>query len=69
MNPNPIEVENRFHAQMEHGYSVTLRDPSMSPSLRMAVEEQLNYHNECQEKNKRQKTSLGTVERLSVLTK
>ena len=26
MNPNPIEVENRCHAQMEAGYSVMLRD-------------------------------------------
>ena len=57
MNPNAIEVENRFHAQMEDGYSLTLRDPSMSPSLRTAMEERLNYHKECQEKNKRQKTS------------
>ena len=32
MNPNPIEVENRFHAQMEGGYSLTLRD-SMSPTV------------------------------------
>ena len=57
MNPNPIEVENRFHAQMEEGYSLTLRDPSMSPTLKMAMEERLNYHKECQEKTKRQKTS------------
>ena len=53
MNPNPIEVENRFHAQMEGGYSLTLRDPSMSPSLRMAMEERLNYHKECQNKRTR----------------
>ena len=26
MNPNPIEVDNRFHAQMEGGYSIMLRD-------------------------------------------
>ena len=57
MNPNPIEVENRFHAQMGGDYSVMLRDQSMSPSLRTAMEERLNYHKECQEKNKRQKTS------------
>ena len=57
MNPNPIEVENRFHTQIGGGYSVMLRDQSMSPSLRMAMEERLNYHKECQEKNKRQKTS------------
>ena len=57
INPNPIEVEKRFHAQMERGYNLTLRDPSMPPSLRMAMEERLNYHKECQEKNKRQKTS------------
>ena len=57
INPNPIQVEKRFHAQMEHGYSLTLRDPSIPPSLRMAMEERLNYHKECQEKNKRQKTS------------
>ena len=56
MNPNPIEVENRFHAEMEGGYSIMLRD-SMSPTIRMAMEERLNYHKECQEKNKRQKTS------------
>ena len=56
MNPNPIELENRFHAQMEGGYSLMLRD-SMSPTLRMAMEERLNYHKECQEKNKRQKKS------------
>ena len=29
MNLNPKEVENRFHAQMEGGYSLMLRDPSM----------------------------------------
>ena len=57
MNPNPIEVENRFHTQMEGGYSLMLRDPSMSPTLRTAMEERLNYHKECWEKNKRQKTS------------
>ena len=57
MNPNAIELENRFHAQMEGGYSLMLRDPSMSPTLRTAMEERLNYHKECQEKNKRQKTS------------
>ena len=57
MNPNAIELENRFHAQMEGGYSLMLRDPSMSPALRTAMEERLNYHKECQEKNKRQKTS------------
>ena len=54
MNPNPIEVENRFHAQKEGGYSLTLRD-SMSQTLRMAMEERLNYHKECGEK--RQKKS------------
>ena len=54
MNPNSIEVENRFHAEMEGGYSITLRD-SMSPTLRMGMEERLNYHKECREKNKRQK--------------
>ena len=48
MNPNAIEIENRFHAQIEGGYSLTLRDPSMSPSLRTAMEERLNYHKECQ---------------------
>ena len=26
MNPNPIEVDNRFHAKMEGGYSIMLRD-------------------------------------------
>ena len=57
MNPNAIEIENRFHAQMERGYSLMLRDPSMSSSLRMAMEERLNYHKKCQDKNKRQKTS------------
>ena len=56
-NPNPIELENRFHSQMEGGYSLMLRDPSISPTLRMAMEERLNYHKEYQEKNKRQKTS------------
>ena len=49
INPNPIEVENRFHAQMEGGYSLTLSD-SMSPTLRMAMEERLNYHKESREK-------------------
>ena len=39
MNPNAIELENRFHAQMEGGYSLMLRDPSMSPTLRMAIAE------------------------------
>ena len=48
MNRNAIEIENRFHAQIEGGYSLTLRDPSMSPSLRTAMEERLNYHKECQ---------------------
>ena len=57
MNLNPMEIENRFHAQMEGGYSLTLRDPSMSPSFRMAMEERLNYHKECREKNKRHKKS------------
>ena len=57
MNPNAIELENRFHAQMEVGYSLALRDPSMSPNLRMAMEERLKYHKECQDKNKRQRTS------------
>ena len=33
-----------------------LRD-SMSPTLRMAMEERLNYRKECWEKNKRQKKS------------
>ena len=57
MNPNAIELENRFHAQMEGGYSLALRDPSMSPNLRMAMKERLKYHTECQDKNKRQRTS------------
>ena len=57
INPNAIEVENRFHAQMEGGYSLMQRDSSMSPTLRTAMEERLNYHKECQENNKRQKTS------------
>ena len=39
MNLNPIELENRFHSQVEGGYSLMLRDPSMSPTLRTAMEE------------------------------
>ena len=56
MNPNPIEDENRLHAEMKEGYIVMLRD-SMSPTVRAAMEERLNFHRECQEKNKRQKKS------------
>ena len=40
MNLNPIEVENRFHAEMEGAYSIMLRD-SMSPTLRMGMKERL----------------------------
>ena len=56
MNLNPIEEENRLHAKMEGGYIVMLRD-SMSPTVRVAMEERLNFHRECREKNKRQKKS------------
>ena len=56
MNPNPIEDENRLHAEMEGGYIVMLRD-SMSPTVRVTMEERLNFHRECWEKNKRQKKS------------
>ena len=56
MNPNPIEDENRLHAEMEGGYIVMLGD-SMSPTVRVTMEERLNFHRECQEKNKRQKKS------------
>ena len=56
MNQSPIEEENRLHAEMEGGYIVTLRD-SMSPTVRAAMEERLNFHRECWEKNKRQKKS------------
>ena len=56
MNPNPIEDEDRLHAEMEEGYIVVLRD-SMSPTVRAAMEERLNFHRKCQEKNKRQKKS------------
>ena len=52
-----IERENRFLSQLEGGYSVVLRDPNMSPDLRTTMEERVNYHKECQEKNKRQRTS------------
>ena len=56
MNPNGIEDENRLHAEMEGGYIVMLRD-SMSPTVRVTMEERLNFHRECWEKNKRQKKS------------
>ena len=51
MNPNPIEDEDRLHAKMEGGYIVMLRD-SMFPTVRAAMEERLNFHRECREKNK-----------------
>ena len=58
MNPNPIEDKDRLLAKMEGGYIVMLRD-SMSPTVRAAMEERLNIHRECREKNKnkRQKKS------------
>ena len=56
MNPNPVADEDRLHAEMEEGYIVVLRD-SMSPTVRVAMEERLNFHREYQEKNKRQKKS------------
>ena len=55
-NPNPIEDENRLHAEMEGGYIVMLRD-SMSATLRAAMEDRLNFHRECLENNKIQKKS------------
>ena len=56
MNLNPIEEENRLHAKMEGGYIVMLMD-SMSPTVRVAMEERLNFLREYREKNKRQKKS------------
>ena len=53
---NAIELENRFHSQLEGGYSLMLMDPSMSPDLRTVMEERLNLHKECQENNERQRT-------------
>ena len=63
MNPNPIE-ENRLHAEMEGGYIVILRD-SMSPTVRAAMEKRLNFHRECQEKNKRQKKIIGNCGKIN----
>ena len=56
MNPNPIEDENRLYAKMEGDCIVMMRD-SMSPTVGASIEERLNFHRECWEKNKRQKKS------------
>ena len=63
MNLNPIE-ENRLHAETEGGYIVMLRD-SMSPTVRVAMEEKFNFHRECQEKNKRQKKIIGNCGKIN----
>ena len=56
MHPNVIELLNRFHAQMEHSYVEVLRD-DIQPKLRTTLEGRVAYHQECQERNIRQKTS------------
>ena len=49
MNPDAIELENKFHAKMKGAYSLVLKDARLSDDVRMALEEGMNYHEECQE--------------------
>ena len=49
MNLDAIELENKLRAKMKGNYSLVLKDTRLSDNVRMALEERMNYHKECQE--------------------
>ena len=51
MNPDAIEYDSKYHADMKGIYSLMLKDPRLSDDVMMALEELINYYEECQEKN------------------
>ena len=65
MIPNPIKVENRYHAQMEGGYSVMLRDQSMSPSLRAVMEEKIELPQGVSGKKQEAKNIIGNCGKIN----